>query len=184
MSQLTKVFSLNRKGFSLPGGVAVGGILLVIWFAIAQLNQQKYLVSIIFAVLTTALSDPGGGYGNRARGMGAFGLGGAAVTALAFFVGAHAWGFVVFALFAVTLLAGLAVKFGLHRFSVGLLLNIWFVVAVVLPSQLPRRSDHNQRMAPGAGVADRIGRVDRVDRHRVVGEQAAMAATAGHRHPR
>ena len=48
--------------------MAVGGILLVIWFAVAQLNQQKYLVSIIFAVLTPALSDPVGGYWNRARG--------------------------------------------------------------------------------------------------------------------
>jgi len=133
MSQLTKVFSVNKKGLSLPGGVAVGGILLLIWLAIAQLNQQKYLVSIIFAVLTTTLSDPGGGYWNRARGMGAFAVAGAAVTALAFFVGAHAWGFVVVALFVVTLLAGLMVKFGLHRFSVGLMLNIWFVVAVVLP---------------------------------------------------
>ena len=133
MSQLAKVFSVNRKGFSLLGGVAIAGILLVIWFAIAQLDQQKYVVSVIFAVLTTALSDPGGGYGKRAWGMGAFGLGGAAVTALAFFVGTHAWGFVVFALFMVTLLAGLAVKFGLHRFSVGLLLNIWFVIAVFLP---------------------------------------------------
>ncbi len=133
MSQLTKVFSVNKKGFSLPAGVAIGGVLLLIWLAIAQLDQQKYAVSIIFAVLTTALSDPGGGYWKRARGMGAFALGGAAVTALAFFVGTHAWGFVVLALFTVTLLAGLAVKFGLHRFSVGLLLNIWFVVAVVLP---------------------------------------------------
>ncbi len=134
MSQLTKVFSVNRKGFSLPGGVAIGGILLVIWFGIAQLDQQKYVVSVIFAVLTTALSDPGGGYGKRAWSMGAFGLGGAAVTALAFFVGTQAWGFVVLALFVVTLLAGLAVKFGLHRFSVAMLLNIWFVVAVVLPT--------------------------------------------------
>ena len=133
MSQLTRVFSINRKGFSLPAGVAIGGILLVIWFAIAQLDQQKYVVSVIFAVLTTALSDPGGGYRKRAWSMGAFGLGGAAVTALAFFVGTQAWGFVVLALFVVTLSAGLAVKFGLHRFSVGLLLNIWFVVAVVLP---------------------------------------------------
>ena len=44
--------------------------------------------------------------------MGAFGLGGAAVTALAFFVGAHAWGYLVLALFLARLLAGLAVKFG------------------------------------------------------------------------
>ena len=133
MSQITKVFSVNKKAFSLPAGVAIGGVLLLIWLAIAQLDQQKYVVSIIFAVLTTALSDPGGGYWKRARGMSAFGLGGAAVTALAFFVGTHAWGFVVLAVFLVTLSAGLAVKFGLHRFSVGLLLNIWFVVAIVLP---------------------------------------------------
>ena len=133
MSQPTKMFSVNRKAFSLPAGVAIGGILLLIWFAIAQLDQQKYVVSVIFAVLTTALSDPGGGYPKRAWSMGAFGLGGAAVTALAFSVGTQAWGFVVLALFIVTLSAGLAVKFGLHRFSVALLLNIWFVVAVVLP---------------------------------------------------
>ena len=71
--------------------------------------------------------------GSRASGHGRLRPRRCAVTALAFFVGTHAWGFVVLALFLVTLLAGLAVKFGLHRFSVGLLLNIWFVVAVVLP---------------------------------------------------
>ena len=57
-----KVFAVNRKGLSLTGGVAIGGVLLLIWLSIAQLDQQKYAVSIIFAVLTTALSDPGGGY--------------------------------------------------------------------------------------------------------------------------
>ncbi len=55
------------------------------------------------------------------------------MTALAFFVGTQASGFVVLALFVVTLLAGLAVKFGLHRFTAGLLLNVWFVLAVGLP---------------------------------------------------
>ena len=155
MSQLTKVFSVNRKGFSLPAGVAIGGILLVIWFGIAQLDQQKYVVSVIFAVLTTALSDPGGGYRKRAWSMGAFGLGGAAVTALAFFVGTQAWGFVVLALFIVTLLAGLAVKFGLHRFSVALLLNIWFVVAVVLP--LSYRADRIKTTGGDQALAWLIG---------------------------
>ena len=133
MSQLTKAFAVDRSKFSLSGGIAVGGVLLVIWFAIVQLDQQKYLVSVVFAVLTTALSDPGGAYWNRARAMGVFGLVGALVTALAFFVGTQASGFVVLALFVVTLLAGLAVKFGLHRFTAGLLLNVWFVLAVGLP---------------------------------------------------
>ncbi len=133
MSQLTKVIAVDRSKFSLSGGIAVGGVLLVIWFAVVQLNQQKYLVSVVFAVLTTALSDPGGAYWNRARAMGVFGLVGALMTALAFFVGTQASGFVVLALFLVTLLAGLAVRFGLHRFTAGMLLNVWFVLAVGLP---------------------------------------------------
>ncbi len=133
MSQLTNVFGADRSKFSLTGGIAVGAVLLVIWFAIAQLNQQRYLVTIVFAVLTTALSDPGGTFWNRARAMGVFGLVGALMTALAFFVGTQASGFIVLALFAATLAAGLAVKFGLHRFTAGMLLNVWFVLAVGLP---------------------------------------------------
>ena len=35
--------------------------------------------------------------------------------------------------FVVTLLGGLAVKFGLHRFVAALLLNIWFIIAIALP---------------------------------------------------
>jgi len=128
-----KVFSINKQGFSPAGGAAVGVVLLVAWLAMVQLNQTKYLLTVIFAVLATALSDPGLGYWNRARGMGAFAVAGATVTALGFFVGGHAWGFVVLAVFLVTLLSGLAVKFGLHTFTVGMLLNIWFVVAVALP---------------------------------------------------
>ena len=65
--------------------------------------------------------------------MSAYGIIGALITALAFFVGTQAAGLVVLALFVVTLLAGLAVKFGLHRFSTGMLLNVWFVLAVGLP---------------------------------------------------
>ena len=133
MTRLSKVFALDRKGFSVSGGIAVGGVLLLIWLAVAQLNEQKYLVTLVFAVLTTALSDPGGAYWSRARAMGVFGLVGALMTALAFFVGTQAPGFVVLALFVVTLLAGLAVKFGLHRFTAGMLLNVWFVLAVGLP---------------------------------------------------
>jgi hypothetical protein len=30
MSRLSKVFALNRKGFSASGGIAVGGVLLLI----------------------------------------------------------------------------------------------------------------------------------------------------------
>jgi hypothetical protein len=44
------------------------------------------------------------------------------------------WWLAVLASFAITLVAGLTVKFGLHRFAAGTLLNIWFVVVLSLPS--------------------------------------------------
>ena len=39
----------------------------------------------------------------------------------------------VLATFVITLLAGLAVRFGVRRFASGTLLNVWFVIAVTLP---------------------------------------------------
>jgi hypothetical protein len=58
---------------------------------------------------------------------------GALLTALAFAVGAGAWGWIVLAVLVVTLLGGLAVTYGLHTFVAAVLLNVWFVVAVSLP---------------------------------------------------
>ncbi len=133
MGHYSKVFAVNRDGFSPTGGIAIGGVLLTIWLAISQLNEQKYLITVVFAVLMTTLSDPGGSFGRRARAMSVFGIAGALITALAFFIGTQGSGFVVLALFVVTLLAGLAVKFGLHRFTAAMLLNVWFVLAVGLP---------------------------------------------------
>ena len=184
MSQLRKIFAVDRSKFSLTGGIAVGGLLLVIWFAVAQLNEQRYLITVVFAVLTTALSDPGGSYWHRARAMSAYGIVGALMTALAFFVGTQAAGFVVLALFVVTLLAGLAVKFGLHRFSTGMLLNVWFVLAVGLPISFRAGQIHTHSVEPGAGLADRISRMDHPHLHRVAGQQTEMEPGAHHRRPR
>ena len=66
--------------------------------------------------------------------MGLIGLIGALLTALAFGIGDGAWDLVVLAVFAVTLLSGLAVRFGLHRFVSGYLLTCWFVIAIGLPA--------------------------------------------------
>ena len=60
MSQLPKIFAVDRSKLSPTGGIAVGSLLLVIWFTIAQLDEQRYLITVVFAVLTTALGDPGG----------------------------------------------------------------------------------------------------------------------------
>ena len=133
MGRWARVFAVDRKAFSVPGAVAVAAVLVVTLVAIDQLDQQEYFLSVVMAVMFTALGDPGGAYPDRALKMAAFALLGAVLTALGFYLGSHAWGYMVLALFAVTLLSGLAVRFGRHTFAAGLLLNVWFIVALVLP---------------------------------------------------
>jgi hypothetical protein len=41
---------------------------------------------------------------------------------------------VVLAALVITLLAGLAVTYGLHRFAAATLLNVWFLIVLALPS--------------------------------------------------
>jgi len=95
--------------------------------------MQKYWISVSFGALFVLLSDPGGDYADRAARMAEFAVIGALLTALGFGVGGEAWGLVVLAAFVITLLAGLAVKFGVRRFAAGMLLNVWFVIVLTLP---------------------------------------------------
>src|SRR5208283_6017821 len=81
-------------------------------------------------MLFAGLADPGGGFGYRASRIAVFALIGAGLTALGFGSGGDAWGWVVLAAFAVTLVAGLAAAFGVRRFVVALLLNLWFIIAL------------------------------------------------------
>jgi len=59
---------------------------------------------------------------------------GAGLTALGFGIGGDAWGWLVLAAGVVTLLAGLAAAFGVHRFVAAYLLNIWFIIALAVAS--------------------------------------------------
>ena len=134
MSQVSKVFQLNRQGFNLHRGVVfavVLGLLIIVGVLPAE---RRYFVTAIFGALCVAVSDPGGNYGSRVPRLAVVAAAGALLTALGFGIGGGAWGFVVLAAFVATLLGGLAVKYGLHRFVAAYLLNVWFIIALGLPT--------------------------------------------------
>lgn len=131
-SRLSKVFALHPAGLNWPRGVAVLDIALVPLIVYWAIGYEQYLLSTLFGLLFAGLDDPGGAYGHRVSRIAAFGLVGAGLTALGFGIGADAWGWLVLAAFAVTLVAGLAVAFGVRRFVTALLLNVWFVMALAL----------------------------------------------------
>lgn len=136
MSWLSKLFELNPAGLNWPRAVAFLDVGLVPLFVFWAIGYEQYLLSALFGLLFAALGDPGGGYGHRAFDITVFALMGAGVTALGFGIGADAWGWLVLATFVGTLAAGLAVAFGVRRFVNGLLLNIWFIVAIGVESSL------------------------------------------------
>ena len=139
-SQLGKMFELNSAGLHWPLGVLVLDVMLVPLVFFWAIGHEQYLISAIFGVLFSALADPGGSYGRRSLSTAVFGLLGVGLTALGSAIGADAWAWPVLAAFAVTLVAGLAVMFGVHRLAAGLLLNVWFIIALALASGLHQQS--------------------------------------------
>ncbi|MFE0458813.1 FUSC family protein [Kitasatospora sp. NPDC058965] len=135
-SWLSKVFELNHAGVNWRRAVVfldVGLVPLIVFWAI---GHEEYLLSALFGLLFTSLADPGGGFGHRTAHSAVFALIGAGITALAFGIGGEAWGWLALTAFAVTLVAGLTLTFGVHRFVNAMLLNVWFIVAVGLAFNL------------------------------------------------
>jgi len=133
MTQLAKVFELNRKGLNVRRALGVLVVMVVPLIVCKALDQELYYVSVAFGALFVGLNDPGGEYGYRLPRMTLNAVAGALLTALGVAIGAGAWGVVVLAAFVVTLLAGLMVKYGLHGFSSAYVLNCWFLVAIAMP---------------------------------------------------
>ena len=192
MSQVSKVFQLNRQGFNLRRGVVfavVLGLLIIVGVLPAE---RRYFLTAIFGALIVAVSDPGGNYGYRVPRLAVVAGAGALLTALGFGIGGGAWGFVVLAAFVATLLGGLAVTYGLHRFVAAYLLNIWFIIALGLPTLISFQAAGSVRLRPdphrtveaGAGLAGRVGPVDRLHLHHVAGPGAGHRAPACRRDPR
>lgn len=133
MRRLDAIFKLNRKGLNIPRGVGVLVVMLIPLIVLGLLGLEKYYVAVAFGLLFVALSDPGGEYKVRVREMAIVGVIGALLTALGYAIAPQAWGWVVLATFVVTLLSGLAIRFGTHRFVAGVLLNSWFLVVIAMP---------------------------------------------------
>ncbi len=141
---VAKVFELHHEGVNVPRAVVAAGLLLVTLVVMAAMHQERYFLSVAFALLFTALSDSGGDYPYRLRGMALVGVTGALLTALGFGIGGGAWGFVVLATFGVTVLGGLAINFGLRRFVAGVLLNVWFLITLSEAAGLPARANPHE----------------------------------------
>jgi len=134
MHQMADVFEAKWQAFNLRRG-AVFAVLLGLLIIVGVLPQERrYFLSAIFGVLFVALSDPGGEHGPRVARMAVMAVAGGLLTALGFGIGGGAWGWVVLAVFVVTALSGLAVKYGVHRFVAAYLLNVWFIIALGLPT--------------------------------------------------
>ncbi len=134
MTRLAGVFAPKWQAFNLRRGAILAVILVPLIIVGVFPAQQKYFLSAIFGALFVALSDPGGDYLYRLPRMLIVGVAGALLTALGFGIGTEAWGWVVLAVFGVTLLAGLAGKYGAHRFVAAYLLNVWFIITLGLPA--------------------------------------------------
>ena len=134
MSRLSSLFMLNKKGFNLTRALEVVAVMVVPLVVLGVLNKEKFWESLAFGVLFVGLSDPGGAYRVRFREMVWVALVGTFLTALGFAVGAGPWGWVVITGFILTLVSGLALKYGQHRYTAAMLLNSWYLVAIAVPA--------------------------------------------------
>jgi len=134
MTLLAAVFALKPRGLNWARAIMLMDVALVPLVVLLAIGEEQYLLSAVFGALFAGMVDPGGSYGYRASRIAAFGLSGAAMTALGFGIATSGWGWLVLAAFVVTLLAGLTLAFGSHRFIAAMLLNVWFFVALVLGS--------------------------------------------------
>jgi hypothetical protein len=156
---VANVFALKTKAVNVPRGVAVAGLVLITLVVSTALHQERYFLSVAFGLLFVALSDPGGEYLQRLSRTAVVGLIGAPLTAAGYALGGEAWGFVVLAVFALTVLSGLLVNVDVHALVAGSLLNVWFLITLSAAAGQPARvSTHpwNQALAWLIGAAAAI----------------------------
>jgi hypothetical protein len=60
MTRLRDVFALDWKGLNVPRALEALAVLSVPSVVLVALDEEKYLLSVIFGVLCVTFSDPGG----------------------------------------------------------------------------------------------------------------------------
>jgi hypothetical protein len=165
MTRIAGLFKVKWHEFNLPRFLIFGVILGLLIIVGVLPDDRRYFLSAIFGALLVALSDPGGKHGPRVAKMAVMAAAGALLTALAFSIGAGAWGWVVLAAFVVTLLGGLAVKYGAHALAASIrTMSYTFYTAAVAAAVLiaagvpdPSNLSHEGRRIlftlAGAGIA-------------------------------
>jgi uncharacterized membrane protein YccC len=138
----SEVLTHDTSAINWGRGVLALDILLVPLVFYWSYGYEQYLLSTVFGALFALITDPGGPYGRRVIRMAVFGAVGAGLTAAGFALGGQAWGWLVLVTFVVTLLCSMAVVLGVHAFVAGLLLNIWFIIALSVGFSL----DHQTRI--------------------------------------
>lgn len=140
MHQLAKIFKLDNHKINANLGLLVLELILISFVVLFTKHDTLYIFSVIFGTLFVGLSDPGGAFKSRIGSMAFTGILGALLTALGFSLANSKWGWITAVAFAVTLLSGLTLKFGAHRFAATLLLNAWFIIALGIGSSFSQGS--------------------------------------------
>src|SRR5262245_34296455 len=98
---LSKVSTHDPSALHWARGVLLlAGMLVPLVFFWAY-GHEVYVVSALIGAVFSLVTDPGRAYGQRVIRMILFGLFGAGVTALGFWMGGKAWGWLVLVTFAV-----------------------------------------------------------------------------------
>ncbi len=134
MNQLANIFRINRSGINIERAIVVVVLALVEQIVFTTLGKEQYFLSAFFGMFFIGVSDPGGAFGPRVGRVLETGLIGALLTLIGFSLGPGSWVLITLAAFIVTLLGGLAIAYGTHRFVSGFVLNIWFFIALSLGS--------------------------------------------------
>jgi hypothetical protein len=144
---VSQIFALNRRGLNVALGLEAAALMLVPLLILVALDLERYWLTLAFGVLFVALVDPGGQYPIRAREMSIVAILGGLATLWGYGIGADPWGWVVLSAFVVVLLTSLAIRFGIHRFVAGILISVWFLVALTLPAAYAASKVHMQAWA-------------------------------------